>query len=119
MKWRTEVKFSTDANGQSYVSVPQEDGIYEFKCVNYDSFWITSIAQMENGSENYYEPIINDGQFIEASSPWACAKFSDKDSSVMIVTMQPNADGMERHFKVEVQYCNAFDSFSFRQSADK
>jgi len=118
MKWRTEVKFAKDARGQDYVSVPKEGGIYVFKCLNYDSFWVECIIQIENGTPIYYSAIYNDAPVTDITSPWASAKPFHVEDGVLTIIALPNTDGKERDFKVQVQAGNAGYEFSFHQKAN-
>lgn len=105
MKWKTEVKKSSD--GCFHVS--PEGGTYVFHCTNYDSFWIPVVTEKEvGGEEKRYEGNKNDS----IAADWLTVK---SDGKTLTVTILPTKLDGNRYMEVSVQAGDAFDEFKFRQ----
>ena len=108
MKWKTEVKASSDG----YFHVSLQGGTFVFKCTNYSDFWITCITeQAPQGEENKFTPAYDDHEDLTTTSNWATAT---RNGNTLTVTILPTTSDANRYIKVSVQIGDAFDEFKFR-----
>ena len=102
MKWETNV---SNIN-KNKIEVPNEGGVYVFKCTNYKSFWIYALS--ENGESL---PISYEDEKIERE--WYSIKIDD--GNTMTVSILSNSSDDNRTLEIGIQAGNAFDSFLFEQ----
>ena len=103
MKWETNV---SNIN-KNKIEVPNEGGVYGFKCTNYKSFWIYALS--ENGESL---PISYEDEKIERE--WYSIKIDD--GSTMTVSILSNSSDDNRTLKIGIQAEDVFDSFLFEQN---
>lgn len=103
MKWETNV---SNIN-KNKIEVPNEGGVYVFKCTNYKSFWISALS--ENGESL---PISYEDEKIERE--WYSIKIDD--GSTMTVSILSNSSDDNRTLKIGIQAGDVFDSFLFEQN---
>ena len=103
MKWETNV---SNIN-KNKIEVPNEGGVYVFKCTNYKSFWIYALS--ENGESL---PISYEDEKIERE--WYSIKIDD--GSTMTVSILSNSSDDNRTLKIGIQAEDVFDSFLFEQN---
>lgn len=102
MKWETNV---SNIN-KNKIEVPNEGGVYVFKCTNYKSFWIYALS--ENGESL---PISYEDEKIERE--WYSIKIDD--GSTMTVSILSNSSDDNRTLEIGIQAEDVFDSFLFEQ----
>lgn len=65
MEWQKVVTEKVKANGESCYLIPIQGGTYQFKCKNYESFWISHArilgSPLWNEKGNYIYPETGDG----------------------------------------------------------
>lgn len=110
MKWRSEVKKSSDG----YYQVSPDGGTFVFQCKNYRLFWPIEVKESEEGGiEKYFRSEYNNSQITSIKSDWLTAKC---EGSMLTVTIQPTTSKCCRFFKLSIEAGDVFDDFCFKQS---
>lgn len=110
MKWRSEVKKSSDG----YYQVSPDGGTFVFQCKNYSLFWPIEVKESEEGGiEKSFRSEYNNSQITSIKSDWLTAKC---EGSKLTVTIQPTTSKCCRFFKLSIEAGDVGDDFCFKQS---
>lgn len=102
MKWDTDVKMDKE----KVITVPENGGIYVFKCKNYSSFWLSVVLEDDK------EISIDDKKWENAIGEWSSVKI---EKNVMTVIVSPN-NNRKRVLTITPTAGDIFSYFSFNQA---
>ena len=114
MRWKTSVVKEKDGK----IAVPTQGGSYVFICTNYNTPWMANLKEIIEGKETYYNIPYDDNpnSAYSITSPWLTAHWN---ANTLTVNVEPNETGKERKMEVTVTAGDIFDTFIFKQAANK
>lgn len=108
MKWNYEGS-ALKTKPKKVFNVPKEGHTYQFKCTNYNRFWLSSIEEKANNEVKRHDQ--ND-DIHNINGDWSNAKADEK---VLTITIAPNMSDAKRYTEVAVTAGDVFDYFYFEQ----
>lgn len=118
MEWQKVVTEKVKANGESCYLIPIHGGTYQFKCKNYESFWLSHIRILGSPSWNekgdYIHPETAGGDHHNLTYDGVKVSI---EGNTMNVTFNEN-NRPAKYVEVTVTAGDIFETFRFVQASD-
>lgn len=121
MEWQKVTTEKVKVNGVNCYHIPIQGGTYQFKCKNYNGFWINHVRILgtpswtEANAGDYIFPEMTDGKLSDNQNISAEGLKVSIEGSTMNVTFDENQGVLKKYVEVSVTAGDIFDTFRFVQ----
>ncbi len=112
---------------REFKEIPAEGGTDSIWTTNYPEIWLNYGKQEydaripEQDLDTLANPSVEDGfaprEIYHLKGKWICLYVPESNKKAIVVKVSPNTSGVERRYKIDVQYGDAFSHIIVKQAA--